>query len=1123
MKITGLEIDGFGVWSGLKLEELAEGLNVVGGPNEAGKTTLLQFVRSALYGFSMERRKYFPPTHGGPGGGAIDLAGPNGRFRLDRRDEPDDATGNQERITLTAADGTRQGEHLVKVLLANVDEATYNNVFAVGLRELQQLGTLGDTKAAELLYNLTAGLDRVSLVEVMCELETSRNRILDAGGGPSQVTRLLDQREKLRLEIEELGKSTRRYGRLAAQREQLQREVNRLEEENHHVERQARAVETAIAVRQRWAQRIELDDQLAALGPTADVPEDAVERLDAINARLQKHAERCQQLQGRRAELRAEAATLGVNQSLWRQAPRIEALKEQEPWLAGLQGQVGELEKETAQLENDLAAERQRLGLGDGAATGPLPDLSPWVISTLRVPGRSLKQCRQQLGEAKQAMAAAEENARSLDRQIESALAPRDRRDLAEAMDQAGNLVAQLRRRVQTDERLDQMSRYREELDEQSRRLVDRQLLPVGVLIALGSVFALGVMLAMIGLFASASIIGSLGWLMVVVGLAGTGTAAAVKVMLERSNARQLDACQKQLGMLQSQIQQAREEREHLDAQLPGGGSPAGRLKAAEDELAALEELVPLDTRRTAGRQEARAAAAGVAQAEEELAAARRKWREALSAAALPRKFSPKHVRQLLTRCDRVTQLQRRLEHRHEELARRRRELDSLLGRITQLVEETGVAVTASSAVERLGQLAEALSEQEARMQRRETIRREARQARRTCAKHEEAVSRLKHRRRKLLRESDARDGQELRQRAVQAARAEVLRQQRDALSREIAAALGEQCSEQAVRELLESENVDRLEARRDELLDRLGALEKQLQERFEKRGQLAEQLKALADDRQMATKQLDLAVLDKHLEEAVARWQMLAVTCRILEEIRTAYERERQPETLQEASGYLERLTRGRYRRVWTPLGEDVLRIDDAEGNSLAVEALSRGTREQLFLALRLALAGAYSRRGASLPLVLDDVLVNFDADRAKAAVAVLRDFAAAGHQVLVFTCHEHILKLFKSLKVPVSRLPDNAEANPAPVVFESPARPKPKRGKKAATTSTKKKKKEPEEDPVDEEILTIDRGADDKDLPWAEEDEETIDESEEEFDDEEDDFEWEEADDEDDYDEAA
>ncbi len=98
------------------------------------------------------------------------MAGPHGRFQISRHDSAADGTPG-EQLTLTAPDGTRQGEHFVKVLLSNVDETVFNNVFAVGLREIQELATLGDTEAAELLYNLTAGLDRVSLVEVLQELD----------------------------------------------------------------------------------------------------------------------------------------------------------------------------------------------------------------------------------------------------------------------------------------------------------------------------------------------------------------------------------------------------------------------------------------------------------------------------------------------------------------------------------------------------------------------------------------------------------------------------------------------------------------------------------------------------------------------------------------------------------------------------------------------------------------------------------------------------------------------------------------------------------------------------------------------------------------------------------------
>ena len=66
MRITGLKIDGFGVWSGLKLADLSDQLTVFYGPNEAGKTTLMQFVRSMLYGFApLRRARYLPPVRQG--------------------------------------------------------------------------------------------------------------------------------------------------------------------------------------------------------------------------------------------------------------------------------------------------------------------------------------------------------------------------------------------------------------------------------------------------------------------------------------------------------------------------------------------------------------------------------------------------------------------------------------------------------------------------------------------------------------------------------------------------------------------------------------------------------------------------------------------------------------------------------------------------------------------------------------------------------------------------------------------------------------------------------------------------------------------------------------------------
>ena len=61
MKITDVRVDGFGVWSGLEVRDLSRNMTVFFGRNEAGKTTLMQFIRTVLYGFSAKRRQSKSP------------------------------------------------------------------------------------------------------------------------------------------------------------------------------------------------------------------------------------------------------------------------------------------------------------------------------------------------------------------------------------------------------------------------------------------------------------------------------------------------------------------------------------------------------------------------------------------------------------------------------------------------------------------------------------------------------------------------------------------------------------------------------------------------------------------------------------------------------------------------------------------------------------------------------------------------------------------------------------------------------------------------------------------------------------------------------------------------------
>ena len=82
--IDALRIFGFGRFADLEIE-LGRGLNLLVGPNEAGKSTLLAFLRSVLFGF--ERRqspRRFEPRSGYPFGGELTLKTPSGTLVVQR-------------------------------------------------------------------------------------------------------------------------------------------------------------------------------------------------------------------------------------------------------------------------------------------------------------------------------------------------------------------------------------------------------------------------------------------------------------------------------------------------------------------------------------------------------------------------------------------------------------------------------------------------------------------------------------------------------------------------------------------------------------------------------------------------------------------------------------------------------------------------------------------------------------------------------------------------------------------------------------------------------------------------------------------------------------------------------
>jgi uncharacterized protein YhaN len=189
--------------------------------------------------------------------------------------------------------------------------------------------------------------------------------------------------------------------------------------------------------------------------------------------------------------------------------------------------------------------------------------------------------------------------------------------------------------------------------------------------------------------------------------------------------------------------------------------------------------------------------------------------------------------------------------------------------------------------------------------------------------------------------------------------------------------------------------------------------IETERSELLETRGTLDGRLQRGAEESASARLRIEAAGVIERIGQCLESYAVSTIAARLLEEALEAYEAERQPSVIQSAQEIFTRLTGGRYTRLATPLGRFEPLVSGASSTGKPPERLSRATAEQLFLALRLSyienLAGAHP----ALPVLMDDVLVNFDDVRRVVAAQVIAEFAAR-RQVVFFTCHPATAEAF-------------------------------------------------------------------------------------------------------------
>lgn len=162
-------------------------------------------------------------------------------------------------------------------------------------------------------------------------------------------------------------------------------------------------------------------------------------------------------------------------------------------------------------------------------------------------------------------------------------------------------------------------------------------------------------------------------------------------------------------------------------------------------------------------------------------------------------------------------------------------------------------------------------------------------------------------------------------------------------------------------------------------------------------------------------------------LQVHAKQWAVYRAAQDLLRKTKEQFHADRLPAIIKKAALYFAEITSGTYENLYLSEDQKGLIVERRDGVRFSPGELSRGTAEQLYLCVRLALASVYQKEG--LPFIMDDVTVNFDPKRTKQTMDLLRKIGEQ-QQIIFFTCHEELLE--KSPSVPVISL-ERKEKEPA------------------------------------------------------------------------------------------
>ncbi len=348
MKLKEIYIYGYGKLNDFHFPS-GTSLQVIYGENEAGKSTLMSFIHSILFGFPTKQQSElrYEPKNSGKYGGKLVLDTKHGEITIERIRGR--AAGD---VTVTFANGTVGSDELLNELLNGMDRRMYQSIFSFNIHGIQDVGRMkGEDISKYLLAAGTFGTD--TLMNVEQHLQKEQDALFKPNGRKPELNQLLDQLKQKDGELKKGKKQNESYTLLKQQAWQLQQEIERLQGQIHNYQENIQSLNQLIQDWPLYQERIQIKQRLQEIGEIT-FPMDGLSRLEHLEDQLRSVTSYLNTIQERKKVLENQLAAVNPNLKILENESDIQLIVEAWPQAQAWQEQMQRLEFEIEKMDDQM-------------------------------------------------------------------------------------------------------------------------------------------------------------------------------------------------------------------------------------------------------------------------------------------------------------------------------------------------------------------------------------------------------------------------------------------------------------------------------------------------------------------------------------------------------------------------------------------------------------------------------------------------------------------------------------------------------------------------------------------------------------------------------------------------